>query len=73
MELLLELYEQYTKDLFTKEKGKKNSWILTIRPAAIAEVREYRLTVFNNGTASLDVQLNNRTPMSFSGRLEIRK
>ncbi len=57
----------------TKEKGKKNSWVLTIRPAAIAEVREYRLTVFSNGTASLDVQLNNRTPMSFSGRLEIRK
>jgi Domain of unknown function (DUF4251) len=53
----------------TKEKGKKNSWILVIRPASIPDVREYRLTVFNNGTASLDVQLNNRTPMSFRGRL----
>ena len=55
----------------TKEKGKKNSWILVIRPASIPDVREYRLTVFSNGTASLDVQLNNRTPMSFRGRLEI--
>ncbi len=57
----------------TKEKGKKNSWILVIRPASIPDVREYRLTVFNNGTASLDVQLNNRTPMSFRGHLEIRQ
>ncbi len=55
----------------TKEKGKKNSWILNIRPGGVPDVREYRLTVFNNGTASLDVQLNNRTPMSFRGRLEI--
>ncbi|HOZ67743.1 MAG TPA: DUF4251 domain-containing protein [Chitinophagaceae bacterium] len=57
----------------TKEKGKKNSWILNIRPGGIPEVREYRLTVFSNGTASLDVQLNNRTPMSFRGRVEIRQ
>ncbi len=55
----------------TKEKGKKNSWVLIIRPAGVPDVREYRMIVFNNGTASLDVQLNNRTPMSFRGRLEI--
>jgi Domain of unknown function (DUF4251) len=54
----------------TKERGKKNSWVLLIRPASIADVREYRMTVFSNGTASLDVQLNNRTPMSYRGRLE---
>lgn len=55
----------------TKEKGKKNSWILNIRPGGVPDVREYRITVFSNGTASLDVQLNNRTPMSFRGHLEI--
>lgn len=55
----------------TKEKGKKNSWVLVIRPADVPEIREFRMIVFNNGTATLDVQFNNRTPITFSGRLEV--
>lgn len=60
--------EEFT---ITKEKGKKNSWVIILRPAGVTEIREYRMTVFSNGTATLDVQLNTRTPISFSGRLEV--
>lgn len=49
--------------------GKKGSKVLLIRPGSLAEILEYRLTVFNNGRATLDVTFNSRSPISFSGQV----
>mgnify|MGYP006352894953 FL=1 len=55
----------------TKERGRRNSWVLVIRPEGVSDIREYRMTVFSNGSASLDIQMNTRSPMNFTGRLEV--
>lgn len=51
---------------------KKNQWIITLLPDdnLSADVREMMLTVFSNGKASLQVNSNNRQPISFTGSVE---
>lgn len=56
-----------------RNNGKKGSKVLLIRPGSVKEILEYRLTVFSNGRATLDVTFNNRSPMSFSGQLSAIK
>ncbi len=58
-----------TEYTIQRNNGKKGSKVLLIRPGSVKEILEYRLTVFSNGRATLDVTFNNRSPMSFSGQL----
>jgi hypothetical protein len=58
-----------TEYTIQRSNGKKGSKVLLIRPGSIAEILEYRLTVFNNGRANLDVTFNSRSPISFSGQV----
>ena len=53
-----------------KEKNKKGAWLITIKPADNNEVQSMTFTFYNNGSANLNVTLNNRTPISFSGTVE---
>lgn len=62
-----------TEYTIQRSNGKKGSKVLLIRPGSIPEIMEYRLTVFNNGRATLDVTFNNRSPISFSGQLSVIK
>lgn len=45
----------------------KKGWQITIKPTDVSDVQQFFFTVFNNGSASLQVTNNNRTPISFNG------
>lgn len=50
------------------DNGKGQSkWTVTIKPNDYREVQSYTFTLFPNGSAQLNVQLTNRSPISFSG------
>jgi len=48
---------------------RKEGWNVTISPKDVSDVRECQLTVFGNGAASLTVSSNNRTVISYQGRI----
>lgn len=52
---------------------KKGGWDITIRPKDNHTVLDLTLTVFDNGTAHLDVNSSDRQPISYSGYLAERK
>lgn len=47
----------------------KNSWRVTIKTNDVSNVRQLFLTIYDNGSASLDVMNINRDDMSFSGSI----
>ena len=51
------------------KKRKKGGYEVSIRPKSNREVREFFLTVSENGYGTLQVMSNNRQPISFSGYL----
>ncbi|MFN4286224.1 MAG: DUF4251 domain-containing protein [Lacibacter sp.] len=51
----------------TIQTNKKGARVITITPQDVPEVTNMIFTVFTNGSAQLQVQLRNRTPVSFSG------
>jgi len=52
---------------------KKDGWEISIKPDPRLDVREFQLTVFSNGSASLHVTSNNRDPISFNGYVNLKK
>lgn len=48
-------------------KKKKSYWEIKIKPKDVSDVSELYLTVFDNGSASLRVNSNNRESISFDG------
>jgi hypothetical protein len=64
---------RFTSEKFSyvKTPRKKGGWDITINPKDINDVRECQLTVFENGTASLMVSSNNRSVISYQGRILI--
>lgn len=51
----------------TKTQGNKGNWEINIKPNDYREVQSYSFTLYPNGSAQLNVQLINRSPISFSG------
>lgn len=51
----------------------KKGWQVTIKPADASDVQQFFLTIFNNGSASLQVTSTNRTPITFQGYVMERK
>ncbi|WP_315821222.1 DUF4251 domain-containing protein [Paraflavitalea speifideaquila] len=51
----------------------KKGWQVTIKPTDVSDVQQFFLTIFNNGSATLQVTSNNRTPISFNGYVMERK
>jgi hypothetical protein len=60
---------QFDYKLETIKKG----WQVTIKPKDVSDVQQFFLTIFNNGSATLQVTSNNRTPISFNGYVMERK
>ena len=58
---------------YSKEKGKKDEWLVTIQPKDNMDVQTLSFTLFDNGSASLSVNMKNRSPISFSGRIKPKK
>ena len=56
---------------YTEEPGKKNRRTITIKPKDYSEVQSLSFTFYPSGTARLSVILTNRSPISFSGVVEI--
>lgn len=54
--------------------GKKQNTEITIKPNGNAtDVREMQLTVYDNGSAYMHVNFNNRQPVSFNGNVDVIK
>ena len=58
---------------YTKEKDAKGAWNVTIKPVDYTEVQAMYFTFYENGSAQLNVQSNNREAISFSGRVAKKK
>jgi len=52
---------------YSPKTRKKGGWEITIKPKDVTDVREFLLTVSENGYGTLQVMSNNRRPISFSG------
>lgn len=52
---------------FIKTKDDKGRWSITVVPKDYREVQSCDFTLYDNGTAQLNVQMTNRSAISFSG------
>lgn len=52
---------------FNKTTNDKGRWNITVVPKDYREVQSCGFTLYENGSAQLNVQLTNRSPISFSG------
>ncbi|MBK8142047.1 MAG: DUF4251 domain-containing protein [Chitinophagaceae bacterium] len=50
---------------FEKKQDKKGAWVITIKPKDYSEVQISFSLCRGNGSAELNVQLTNRSPVSF--------
>jgi len=62
-----------TNFIFNKEEGKRGAWLVTIHPKDNNEVQSLAFTLYDKGSAQLDVLMTNRSPISFSGSLHVQK
>ncbi len=51
----------------------KKGWQITIKPTDVSDVQQFFFSIFNNGSASLQVTSTNRTPITFNGYVAERK
>lgn len=56
-----------------KEQKKEGEWSLTIKPKDYKEVQSMNFTLYDNGSADLNVTLTNRSPISFRGTVAPKK
>ncbi|MBM3416005.1 MAG: DUF4251 domain-containing protein [Bacteroidetes bacterium] len=63
---------EFTSTSFTISKVQKSNgkWIVTLKPKDHNDVVSFTFTFFENGKASLDVILTNRSPIDFYGTVE---
>lgn len=54
---------------FDKVKNEKGVWIVRFSPKDQHHIRHMQLEIFKNGTASLNVDANDRQSISYSGRI----
>lgn len=52
---------------FNKTKNDKGRWNIIVVPKDYREVQSCDFTLYENGAAQLNVQMTNRSPISFSG------
>ncbi|WP_316812759.1 DUF4251 domain-containing protein [Pedobacter heparinus] len=58
-----------SKDFKYKAEQKKKGWMITIQPKDAKDVQSLTLNVSENGYATLNVNSNNRQPISFNGTI----
>ncbi len=62
-----------TKFDYTIDSTKKGNWKVAIKPKDAQAVQVMNLTIFSNGTASLNVNSTNRQAISFNGYIAEKK
>ena len=59
---------------YLSKTRKKGGWEISIKPKDVADVREFVVTVSENGYGTLQAMSNNRQPISFTGYVtELKK
>jgi type II secretory pathway pseudopilin PulG len=59
---------QFNSTKFTYDvKEIKKGWQITIRHTDVSDVQQFFFSIFNNGSATLQVTSTNRTPITFNG------
>jgi len=59
---------------YSSKPRKKGGWDISIKPKDVADLREFVLTLSENGYGTLQAMSNNRRPISFSGYIsELKK
>ena len=58
---------------YTITERKKGGWDIIIKPKDVQDVQQFNFTVFDSGSASLQVTSTNRQPISFNGYVSERK
>lgn len=63
---------QFTSTQFSYEVSddKKNSWNVILKPGDQPDVQQFLFTIFENGTATLNVTSTHRDPISFYGNIQ---
>jgi hypothetical protein len=56
-----------TKISYSITPTKKGGWNVSIKPKDKSEIQEYLFTIYDNGSASLNVTSTSRDPISFNG------
>ncbi|MEO6406795.1 MAG: DUF4251 domain-containing protein [Ferruginibacter sp.] len=59
-----------TRFSYLVSRPKNNQWDILIKPQDFSSVSQFYLTIFSNGVASLNVNSNNRDPISFQGHIK---
>jgi hypothetical protein len=52
---------------------KKGGWDIVIKPKDVQAVQEFNFSIFDSGSASLQVNSTNRQPISFNGYVSEKK
>jgi hypothetical protein len=55
------------KSVYSVTQGKKNRWEIMIKPGDVRDVENLSLTVFENGSADLNVTSRDKQPISYRG------
>ena len=58
---------------YEMKERKKGGWEITIKTKDLKEQLQMVLTVFDNGSASLNVTSTSRQPISYDGNIEVKK
>ena len=58
---------------YKSEPRKKGGWDISIKPKDVQGGQQVTMTIFPNGSTSLQATSNNRQPISFNGYIEERK
>ena len=58
---------------YSVKERKKGGWDITIKTKDLKDQLQMELTVFENGSASLNVNSTNRQPISYDGKIQVKK
>ena len=58
---------------YTVSPHKKNGWDVVIKPKDNSDIQQFRFTIYDNGSASLNVTNISRDPISFNGAIKEEK
>ena len=59
-----------TNFLYSVTPHKKSGWDVVIKPKDKMEIQQYLFTIYDNGSASLNVISTSRDPISFNGYIK---
>jgi hypothetical protein len=55
---------------YTVAPRKKNGWDVVIKPKDNSDIQQFLFTIYDNGTANLNVNSTSRDPISFNGNIQ---